>query len=36
MLFFFFSFFPTHTSCYSSGEVEAILAKAQATGKRNE
>ena len=34
MLFFFV--FSTHTSCYSSGEVEAILAKAQATAKRNE
>ena len=27
-------FFPTHTSYYRSGEVEAILAKAQATTKQ--
>jgi hypothetical protein len=30
----FFFFFPTHTSYYSYGEVEAILAKAQAKAKQ--
>jgi hypothetical protein len=33
-ILFSFFFFPTHTSYYSYGEVEAILAKVQATAKQ--